>query len=111
MDELRFRSVEIWQKQMEADWQTMIVHCTTYTVQYHDVDDTTTRKSHQDKAWPPNTPGTREAEHDIPPQTRTPKNNTQGFEEPDFSMKGLSTLGWLKEVNITTNPQHRTKLK
>ena len=34
-------------------------------MQQHDVDDTTTRKSDQDKAWPPNTPGSREAEDDI----------------------------------------------
>ena len=38
---------------------------TTYTVQQHDVDDRTTRKSDQDKGWPPNAPGAREAEDDI----------------------------------------------
>ena len=33
-----------------------------YTVHQHDVDDPTTRNSDQGKAWPPNTPGAREAE-------------------------------------------------
>ena len=36
----------------------------TYIAQQHDVDDTTTRKSDHGKAWPPNTPGVREAERD-----------------------------------------------
>ena len=50
-------------------------------MQQHDVDDTTTRMSDQDKAWPPNTPGAREAEDDIQQQTHTPENNTQGLGE------------------------------
>ena len=50
-------------------------------MQQHDIDDTTTRKSDQVKAWPPNTPGAREAEDDIQQLTPTPENNTQGFGE------------------------------
>ena len=48
-------------------------------MQQHDVDDTTTIKSDQGKAWPVNTPGAREAEDDILQQTPTPENNTQGL--------------------------------
>ena len=33
-----------------------LVPCTTYTVQQLDVDDSTTRKSDQGEAWPPDTP-------------------------------------------------------
>ena len=40
-----------------------------------------TRKSDQDKAWPPNTPGTQEAEDDIQQQTPKLENNTQGLGE------------------------------
>ena len=41
-----------------------------------------TRKSDQGKACPPNGgPGAREAENDIPQQTHTPENNTQGLGE------------------------------
>ena len=43
------------------------------------VEHTTTRKCDQGKAWPPNTPGAREAEDDIQQQTPTPENNTQGL--------------------------------
>ena len=53
----------------------------TYTVRQYDVDDTTTGKSDQGKAWPPNTPGAWEAEDDIHQQTPTPENNTQVLEE------------------------------
>ena len=55
--------------------------CTTYTVQQHDVDDTTSRKSDQDKAWSPNAPGARKAEDDIQQETPTPESNTEGFGE------------------------------
>ena len=48
-------------------------------MQQYDVDDTTTRKSNQSKAWPSNTPGAREAEDDIQQQTPTPENNAQGL--------------------------------
>ena len=48
-------------------------------MQQHDVDDTTTRKSDQGKAWPPNTPGAQEAEDDIQQKTPTPENNTEGL--------------------------------
>ena len=51
-------------------------------MQQQDVDDTTTIISYQDKAWPPNAPGAREAEYDIQRQTPTPENNTQGLGEP-----------------------------
>ena len=51
----------------------------TYTVQQHDVDDTTTRKSDQGKDLPPNSPGAREAENDIQHRTPTLENNTQGL--------------------------------
>ena len=50
----------------------------------HDVDDTTTRKSDQGKAWPPDTPGALEAEDDIQQQTPTPENNTRGLGENKF---------------------------
>ena len=40
-----------------------------------------TSTSHQGKAWPPNTPGIREAEDDIQQQTPTPKKNTQELGE------------------------------
>ena len=50
-------------------------------MQQHDVDDTTTRNFDQDKAWPPNTSGAREAEDDIQQQTLTPENNTHGLGE------------------------------
>ena len=39
------------------------------------------RNAGQDKALPPNTPGTQEAEGDIQQLTPTPKNNTQGLGE------------------------------
>ena len=52
-----------------------VIYCTTYTEQQHEVDDTTTRKSDHGKAWPPNTPGAREADDDIHQQTHTPENN------------------------------------
>ena len=45
------------------------------------VDDTMTRNSDQGKAWPPNTPGAREAENYIQQQTSTPENNTQELGE------------------------------
>ena len=45
----------------------------------HDVKDTTTRKSDQGNAWPPNTPGAQEAEDDIQQKTTTLENNTQGL--------------------------------
>ena len=37
--------------------------------------------SDQGKAWPPNTPGAREAEDDIQQQIPTSENNTQGLGE------------------------------
>ena len=43
-------------------------------VQPHDIDDTTTRNSDRDKAWPPNTPHLQEAEGGLsswPPHQRT----------------------------------------
>ena len=49
-------------------------------MQQHNVNDTT-RKSNRDIAWPPNTPGAREAEDNVPQQTPTPENNTQGLGE------------------------------
>ena len=53
---------------------------TTYTVLQNEVDDTTTRKSDQGKAWPPNAPGAQVAEDDIQ-QTPAPGNNVQGLGE------------------------------
>ena len=46
-----------------------------YSVREQDIDDTTTKNSYHGKAWPPNTPGTREAEGDIQQLTPTPENN------------------------------------
>ena len=40
------------------------------------IDNATTKNSDQDKAWPPNTPGTQEAEGDNQQLTTTPENNT-----------------------------------
>ena len=77
--------VELWQEQMEAHWTNngsiSNYSSTTCTVQQHDVDDATTRKSDQGKAWPLNTPGARESEDDIQQLTPTPENNTQGLGE------------------------------
>ena len=51
-----------------------------------------TRKSDQGKAWPPNTPFTREAEDDIQQQMTTLENNTQGLgEQMDSSNKATQT--------------------
>ena len=50
-------------------------------MQQHDVDEISTRKSYQGKAWPTNTLGAREAEDDIKQQTPKPENNIQGLGE------------------------------
>ena len=87
MDELQpqLRNVELWQKKMQdhltKNNSSSNKHCTTYTVQQHDVDDTATIKSDQSKAQPPNTPGARESEDGIHQHTPTPENNTQGLGE------------------------------
>ena len=64
--------------------QTMIrvlINLLQQTVQQHDVDDTTARKSDHGQSWPPNTPGGREAEDDIQQQTPIPEKNSQGLGE------------------------------
>ena len=40
-----------------------------------------TRNYGKGKAWPPNTPGAREAEDDIQQLIPTPENNAQGLED------------------------------
>ena len=50
-------------------------------MQQGDVDDTKTRKSDQVKAWPPNTPGDREADDYIQQQNPTSENNIKGLGE------------------------------
>ena len=47
----------------------------------HYIDDTTTRNTDQDKAWPPNTPEAQEAEGNIQQLTPIPENNVQGIGE------------------------------
>ena len=53
----------------------------------HDVDNTTTRNFDHDKAWPPNTPYTQEAEGDSHQLTPTPENNTRRFGEQMHNSK------------------------
>ena len=63
-------------------WMCLNWPCPTHTVQqHHEHFDDMIRNSDQDKAWPPNTPGAREAEGDIQQLTPTPENNTQGLGE------------------------------
>ena len=49
-----------------------------------------TRNSDQDKAWPPNTPGTQETEGDIQQLTPRPENNTQGLGEQMQDIKEVT---------------------
>ena len=76
--------VELRQKQMALTEQTPIrvrINLVQHTQCINVTSMTTTRRSHQGKAWPPNTPGAREADDDIQQQTPTRESNTKGLGE------------------------------
>ena len=73
-----------------------------------DVDDTTTRNSYREKAWPPNAPGAQEAEGDIQQLTPTPENNTQGLgvcKTMERLVKGR-LITHLEMKNLISDSQH-----
>ena len=74
-------------------------------MQQHDVDDTTTTNSDRGKAWPPNTPGAREAEDDIQQQTITAENNTLGLAEQMHSSNKATQRCPQKQASPTSKYQ------
>ena len=92
-----------------------------YKAQPHDVDDTTTRNTDRDKAWPPTTPGVQEAEGDIQQLTATTENNThrlgeqmqnsnevtqrwaQIYVSPTSKYKFSETRTWSSKVSLFSN--------
>ena len=90
---------------LNKQWFEFELTCTTYTVQQHDVDDTTTRKSDQGKAWSPTTRGARVAEDDIQEQSPTPENNTHGLEERMHSCNEATQRSPQRHASPTSNYQ------